>query len=157
MDWTARSALEMVVAGSPLAARDVPPGTCWAFPEHRTQAALMHSEVRPSDSGIEPFASAEAAWMWTSAALMARRESRSESASGGVVRRPCEPDDVIKALDRLYRHRRIDLAHARILRLWGDRQIAPDFRHAAERGDHRLWREALDRLDWPLRVKGIIG
>ena len=26
----------------------------------------------------------------------------------------------------------------------------------AERGDWRLWREAMSRLDFPLRVKGIV-
>ena len=26
-----------------------------------------------------------------------------------------------------------------------------------ERGDWRLWREAMARLDWPLRVKGIVA
>jgi hypothetical protein len=25
-----------------------------------------------------------------------------------------------------------------------------------EKGDWRLWREAMSRLDWPLRVKGIV-
>ena len=26
-----------------------------------------------------------------------------------------------------------------------------------EKHDHRLWREALERLEWPLRVKGIVA
>ena len=71
--------------------------------------------------------------------------------------RPCEPDDVMKCLDRLYRQRRIDLIHARIMRIWGERGIAPDPRHLSERGDCALWREAMDRLEWPLRVKGIVA
>ena len=66
------------------------------------------------------------------------------------MQRPCEPDDVVRCLDRLYRHRRIDLQHARILRIWGERQCAPDPRAPRERGDSRLWREAMQRLDWPL-------
>jgi hypothetical protein len=63
---------------------------------------------------------------------------------------------VVKCLDGLYRQRRIDLAHARILRIWGERQMAPSLTVAAERNDHRLWIEALERLEWPLRVKGIV-
>jgi hypothetical protein len=105
----------------------------------------------------EPFRDAEEAWLWTMAALMARREGARFSANQGRVVRPCEPDDVVKCLDRLYRQRRIDLVHARILRIWGERQASPSPALAAERSDWRLWREALERLEWLLRVKGIVG
>jgi hypothetical protein len=105
----------------------------------------------------EPFASAEDAWFWTMAALVARRDGARITAGKGLTPRPCEPDDVIKCLDRLYRQRRIELAHARVMRLWGERGTAPCPRHLQERGDHRLWREAMNRLEWPLRVKGIVA
>jgi hypothetical protein len=90
------------------------------------------------------------------AALMARREGARYSANQGRVARPCEPDDVVKCLDALYRRRRIDLVQARILRIWGERQATPNPALSSERCDWRLWREALDRLEWPLRVKGIV-
>jgi hypothetical protein len=90
------------------------------------------------------------------AALIARREGARYTAGKGLVRRPCDPDDVVKCLDGLYRQRRIDLAHARILRIWGERQIAPSREVAVEQHDHWLWMQALERLGWPLRVKGII-
>jgi hypothetical protein len=105
---------------------------------------------------VQPFRSAEDAWLWTMAALIARREGARYSAGKGLVSRPCDPDDVVKCLDGLYRQRRIDLGHARILRIWGERQMAPSHAVAAERHDHRLWVEALERLEWPLRVKGIV-
>jgi hypothetical protein len=57
---------------------------------------------------------------------------------------------------RALRARRVDLVHARILRVWGERQLPPNPRYATEACDFRLWREALDRLEWPLRVKGIV-
>jgi len=104
----------------------------------------------------EPFTSAEEAWFWTMSALIARRDGARIVAGAGNKVRPCEPDDVIKCLDRLYRHRRIDLVHARILRIWGERGTPPDARYSAESTDARLWREALGRLEWPLRVKGIV-
>ena len=105
----------------------------------------------------EAFASAEEAWFWTMAALTARRDGARISAGKGSVQRPCELDDIIKCLDRLYRQRRVDLTHARILRIWGERGTPPCPRQPRERGDHRLWREALTRLEWPLRVKGIVA
>ncbi len=103
----------------------------------------------------EPFRSAEQAWLWTMAALMARRNGTGRS--GHRQARPCDPDDVIKCLDQLYRRRRIDLTHARILRIWGERGAAPNPAYPLERCDWRIWREALDRLEWPLRVKGIVA
>ena len=104
-----------------------------------------------------PFASAEEAWFWTMGALIARRDGARIVANRGTVSRTCEPDDVVKCLDRLYRQRRIDLVHARILRLWGERAMAPDPRHLSEARDHAIWAEALSRLEWPLRVKGIVA
>ncbi|MBP0446642.1 hypothetical protein J8J14_17850 [Roseomonas sp. SSH11] len=106
---------------------------------------------------VQPFSDAEEAWFWTMAALVARRDGARIVSGRGLVARPCEPDDVVKCLDRLYRHRRIDLAHARIMWIWGERGVAPDPGVLRERGDHRLWREAMERLDWPLRVKGIVA
>ena len=103
------------------------------------------------------FASAEEAWIWTMACLMARRQGARFGANKGLVNRPCDADDVVKCLDSLYRRRRIDLLHARILRIWGERQIAPNPVHAAEKADWRIWKEAMERLEWPLRVKGIVG
>ncbi len=113
---------------------------------------------RPIDRSTpaQPFRSAEEAWLWTMAALVARREGARYGAGKGAVPRPCEPDDVVKCLDQLYRRRRIDLLHARILRVWGERQAAPNPAYRSERCDWRIWREALDRLEWPLRVKGIV-
>lgn len=103
----------------------------------------------------EPFASAEQAWFWTMAALTARREGTGSGGSG--TQRPCDPDDVVKCLDLLYRRRRIDLVHARILRIWGQRQMAPNPAYAAEKCDWRIWHEAMERLEWSLRVKGIVA
>lgn len=116
-----------------------------------------HAPFHTAVEQAEPFASADEAWFWTMAALQARRDGARIVSGAGRVTRPCEPDDVIKCLDRLYRQRRIDLQHARIMRMWGERQQAPDAGTLGERGDWWLWREAMARLDWPLRVKGIVA
>lgn len=104
---------------------------------------------------VEPFRSAEQAWFWTMAALRARHSGA--RTTGGTMRRPCDPDDVVKCLDQLYRNRRVDLGHARALRVWGERQAAPDLNRASEHLDAVLWNEALERLAWPLRMKGIVA
>jgi hypothetical protein len=100
----------------------------------------------------EPFLSAEAAWFWTAASL---RAGHHPAARPGPA--ACRPEDVIKCLDTLYRRRRIELLHARILRIWGLRGVAPNPARPRERSDWRIWREALDRLDGPLRAHGIVA
>jgi hypothetical protein len=100
-----------------------------------------------------PFSSAEDAWFWTMGALRARREGTRRG--GGSPGRPCDPDDVVRCLERLYRRNRITPAHARVLRFWGGRQVAPD-RCPRWESDCALWQEALARLDPMLREKGIV-
>lgn len=123
----------------------------------RSIAAPPRFQPDPGRRSTQPFRDAEEAWLWTMAALTARREGARYTAGKGRCARPCEPDDVVKCLDALYRQKRIGLTHARILRIWGDRQAAPNPAYASEREDWRLWREALERLEWPLRIKGIVA
>lgn len=126
------------------AAELIPPSTCGG-PQRRGQ----------------PFRDAEACIFWTIKALTAKAAGRPTPRTGRPRRRAaaaiCTPAEVVKCLDMLYRRRRIDLHHVRILRLWGHRGRAPNPALASERGDWRVWREALDRLDWPLRSLGILS
>src|ERR1700761_3719515 len=92
----------------------------------------------------EPFESAEQAWFWTAPPLAARRNGIH---NGATIERPCEPADILKCLDRLYRTRRIELLHGRILRIYGERQIAPNPGRRGELCDWRLWNEAMERLE----------
>ena len=100
-----------------------------------------------------PFPTAEAAWFWTMAVLEARRDPRAPRAPAG----PCPVEDVLRCLDGLYRQRRVELLHARILRIWGARGIAPNPRRTDQRCDARLWAEAMERLGWALRAQGIVA
>jgi hypothetical protein len=119
--------------------------------------AAVRTGPPPESRPTVKFASADEAWLWTMGCLMARRDGARFAANIGLVSRPCEPDDVVRCLDALYRQRRIDLSHARILRVWGERQAVPNPAFASEKSDWRIWREAMARLEWPLRVKGITG
>ncbi len=103
-----------------------------------------------------PFHSAEEAWLWTFAALVARRDGAGVSWRPEGPTRPCDPDDVLKCLDILYRDRSIELLHARILRIWGERQRAPRSDRQQQQSDWRLWYQALGQLEWALRARGIV-
>ncbi len=99
------------------------------------------------------FASADEAWYWTIAALRARRDGC--SSRGGKRPAPCEPDDIVKCLERLYLARRIDASHAQVLQIWGERQMPPDGGSRGS-GERQLWREAMALLAPMLRDKGIV-
>jgi hypothetical protein len=114
----------------------------------------QHPAVPNTTPGQEAFPSVEEAWFWTIGAMRARHEGA--RGHGAIVARPCEPDDILRCLDRLYRNRRIDLSHARVLRIWGERRSAPEHRRAGCQ-DMQLWREAMDRLGPILRQKGIVA
>ena len=102
-------------------------------------------QQRSIPSAPAPFLSVEAAWFRAASAL------QPGSATAPWV------GDVVKCLDTLYRQRRIDLLHARILRIWGLRGVAPNPGRSRERSDWRIWQEAMERLDAPLRARGIVA
>jgi hypothetical protein len=101
----------------------------------------------------DKFGSADEAWFWTMAALQARRDGGSSGRSWRTP--PCEPDDILRCLQRLYHANRIEAAHAQVLQMWGRRQMAPDGGHRGS-GERQLWREAMDQLAPMLRAKGIV-
>ncbi len=105
---------------------------------------------------LVPFRSAEEAWLWTMAALMARRDGAGANWRPDGPARPCDPDDVVKCLDTLYRQRRVELVHARILRIWGERQSTPSADKPYQKSDWRIWQQAMGELEWALRTRSIV-
>ena len=103
-----------------------------------------------------PFRSGEEAWFWTMATLMARRDGAGLAWRPDPTTRPCDPEDVIKCLNTLYERRGVALLHARILRVWGERQVAPDEVIPDQADDARLWQQAMGQLEWALRGRGIV-
>jgi hypothetical protein len=118
----------------------------------RTATPVASRSAGPERRG-RPFRDAEACIIWMVKTLAAEAEGAPRQRSPAI----CAPAEVVKCLDTLYRRRRIDLHHVRILRLWGHRGRAPDAANPMEKADWRIWREALERLDWPLRSLGIIS
>ncbi len=103
-----------------------------------------------------PFSSAEEAWFWFIQAQAARNDGARFSVGQGLVARPCEPIDILKVVDRLYRQRRLIMDHLLVLRHYGRRLMPPDPRRVKELKAHNLWVEALERMSPLLERKGII-
>jgi len=114
-----------------------------------TPKTQTNSETTPFDSALE-------AWMWFIQAQQARAEGARVTSGEGLVSRPCEPMDILKVLDRLYRNRRLQMDHLLVLRHYGRRQFAPDPRRVKEARAHELWTQALERLEPALIRKGIV-
>ncbi len=104
-----------------------------------------------------PFASAAEAWFWAALGLIARRDGAALRAGLGLVARPCEPLDVLRSIDRLYRNRVIDRDHLAVLADFGERSYPPDGSWPREARAARLWEEAMAKLEPALRRKGIVA
>lgn len=115
-----------------------------------------YTPKKSSNAQTTPFDNAEEAWMWFIVAQEARNDGARTAAGLGLTHRPCEPTDILKCVDRLYRHRRLVMDHLLVLRHYGKRQLSPDPRRIKEVRAFALWKEALERLEPILVRKGIV-
>jgi len=107
------------------------------------------------DSPTVPFLNAEEAWFWFIRCQKARADGARFEAVPGATARPCDPDDLFRAVDRLRRQRRIGPEHVKTLEAFGLSERPPDPRRRDEKRPARLWDEALDKLSTVLKTKGI--
>ncbi len=103
------------------------------------------------------FTTAEEAWLWYARCQIARNEGVRFTAGLGDVARPCDPDDIVREVQRLYRAKILRRSHLSILSRFGSMLTPPNPHDGHGRGEAVLWDEALDRLTTPLRHKGIVS
>jgi hypothetical protein len=116
---------------------------------------VRHAARTVAQPPVSAFESAEEAWFWFVRCQQVRREG-AQLAGGGMFSRPCDPDDIYRAIMSLRRHGVVGSAHLTVLARFGLIGRPPDRRCADEAQAARLWAEALDRLSTVLRDKGII-
>lgn len=110
----------------------------------------------PSGAPTVPFADAAEAWFWFMRCQQIRREG-ARFDGGGETTRPCDPDDIYRAVSALARAGRIGRAHLKTLVAFGLRESPPDPRSPEERRSVRLWDESLGHLATVLRQKAIVA
>lgn len=110
-----------------------------------------------ADKPTVAFGSAEEAWFWFIRCQQIRREGARLDSELEATSRPCDPDDVYRAADRLLRSGVIRSAHVKVLSHFGRLQRAPDPRCPEQAKAALFWTEAVDRLASPLRAKGIVA
>lgn len=104
----------------------------------------------------EPFADAEEAWFWAVQAHEAKAAGARVTAGCGQIARPCEPQDLLQVVDRLYRMRKLMRDHLHVLVHYGRRQSAPEPERFREQRACSLWQEAFAVIAPALRDKGIV-
>lgn len=105
---------------------------------------------------LVPFDTVEEAWFWFILAQQAKVEGARYTAGLSITPRPCEPSDILKILQNLYRNRLLLWEHMLVLRHYGRRQLAPDLKRVKEARAHKLWLEAMKRLEPVLIRKEIM-
>lgn len=105
----------------------------------------------------QPFLSAEEAWMWFAQCQLARVDGVKPVGGAADSFRPCDPDDIYRAVMRLRHRRLIRDPHLTVLGRFGRRLMRPAPAHGDSEAEARLWDEALDRLTTELRQRGIVA
>lgn len=105
----------------------------------------------------EPFVDAEEAWMWYSHCQLARLAGCRPRADMGDVARPCDPDDIHRVAMVLARRGILLPPHVRALAETGILLAGAAASVSLPTLQHRLWTEALQRLEPALRAKGIVA
>ena len=122
----------------------------------RSRSSCRFTPPRLAEAAVLPFIDAEEAWFWFMRSQRARAEGgQFRGGSGGTVR-PCDPDDLYRAVMDLARRRLIGRDHLKVLARFGYNDCPPDPRIGDQARAHSLWNEALDRLTTVLKSKGII-
>lgn len=110
-----------------------------------------------TDLPSQPFACTEDAWFWSVQCLMAREEGARSVAGEGAEARPCDPEDIVKSVERLHRIGRLTRRHLDVLVDYGIRLTQPRPDARGESLAARLWDEAIDMLTTPFKQKGIVA
>jgi len=99
---------------------------------------------------------AEEAWFWFIRCQKARADGARFDPSPGGISRPCDPDDLYRAVARLRRKRHIHSEHIKVLDVYGLLEQPPDPRCRKEKRPARIWNETLGHLSTELKINGII-
>lgn len=115
-----------------------------------------YDPFRSTDAQTTPFRNEEEVWFWFMGANQARLDGATTASNSGGPSRPCEPIDILRILDRLYRSGQLTMDHFRILRHYGERLMAPDRWKPREARAAVFWKEAMLALRDSFLAKGII-
>ncbi|MGY0835240.1 hypothetical protein [Azospirillum argentinense] len=106
-------------------------------------------------AAVVPFASAEEAWLWACRMIAGSVFGVPVHRAPEPIQRPCQPCDVVQAVDHLYRRHQLMRDHLAVLDHYGRRQSAPDPERYREARARLLWDDAFVLIGPVLAGKGI--
>lgn len=74
----------------------------------------------------------------------------------GILKGELDPLDVLKIVDRLYRHNYLRMEHLLVMRHYGRKGCAPDCECPLQKRACKLWAEAMEKLNWYAQKTGIL-
>lgn len=116
-------------------------------------APLCHPKKPSLTNG---FLNSEEAWFWFIRCQKARWDGARFEVNMSRAARPCDPDDIYRAVMSLYRNKRLKKQHLSVLARFGLEETPPDARERDQLYPARLWDEALDLLTTILKKKNLI-
>lgn len=102
------------------------------------------------------FDNAQEAWFWFMQANEAKIVGAKCLSGEAKTSRPCEPEDIMNIVHRLYKQRSLLMDHVRILAHYGKRLSAPDKNRYREKKAYTIWKDAFSKIEPILINKGII-
>lgn len=117
---------------------------------------MNKNKVILNEAHIEPFNNSQEALFWFMQANEAKRIGAKCSPGMGAVSRPCEPEDIMNVINKLYRQRTLLIDHVRILAHYGKKLCAPNKDRYREQKAWTLWGEAISKIEPVFMKKGII-
>lgn len=108
-------------------------------------------------SELLAFENAEEAWFWFIRIQKIRHEGGGPLSRTNLTQKPCDLDDIYRAVMRLYRQRHLSARHLRTLSQYGLVERAPDPRCEDEVAATALWEDAMGHMDEAFRAKGIVA
>ena len=100
------------------------------------------------------FETAQEAWMWFCYCESNPKIPKDNSTGFGY---PCEPSDIAIVVKKLFLGKQLTKQHIRILEKYGLKQLPPHEKSGDPIWVCQMWKQALEKILKPLRIKGIVG
>ena len=112
-----------------------------------------YNSIQSDNRPIRFFDNAEDAWMWF---CFCEALPKSHNRDKNDACWPCETSDIAIVVKRLAQQKILGQEHLKILSLYGLKQIPPYEKGGDPKKHCQLWKQALERILEPLKIKGIV-
>ncbi|MCK5296783.1 MAG: hypothetical protein KAJ75_07815 [Alphaproteobacteria bacterium] len=109
-----------------------------------------------AETQVALFENSEEAWFWYCRSQILRDSGARLSGNDNIAARPCDADDIYKAVKSLLIAGRLRKYHLKTLLKFGYLSTPPDDRVSEQKKESGWWKEALNLLSTILRQKRML-